>query len=1109
MKKITWLVLILGFNLYSQCFDCNKNVGNWVEDYAMDIETLPDGVVYLVGSRGFTAGYINKYDFNCNLLWSKTFGYDDVNVQSATSDSQGNIYLIIENTTSTNAGLGPWNVSGWTMSPGINFYKLNPQGDIIWNRHIGPRTGPRLQNIVYSQGILYITGTFYDDLTFNDLVSFSHPYTDYPRAFIAKYDTDGSFIDATEHGNGQEIFGISEVDPQGNTYLTYNTPNHEYSKLDKIDADLNLAWSSTLTTSVITDYTQGIYHPSGIRFNHENQKLYIWGGMNLNVNIMGHPFFIDNSNGVFQCALSEFDASTGALTNIQRFDNNSNYSVPAINGIPMHRTAFMKEKDGDLYVLTSFRGTVDFPNGAVNSPSFFNGVYHSEELLLFKVDLSNFTPELILQSHGVQDLDYGVTDLPGNIVFNGDDLYLTASFSSKPLTINGSLINNNSGNNMSDGMLYKFNVFSLPGSGSIVAQHTCLHDQTSFTLEGSYDAVAWNFGEPTSADNVSNVVNPQHQYSSIGTYHVTAVVTCGANTQTIEKDVVITQLPSLNTIPAITSCEDSFGSGISSTFDTTQLQNLLVGAQPNVALAFFTAAGVPLPSPLPNPFTNTVPNGQTVSVRAFVQQNPACYVESTISFTTLPTVVAPTAALQQTFCVQQNATIGDLVVAESGVVWHDAETSGNILGSGTLLSDGTTYYCSLTNGTCESPRTPVTSLIQSTPAPTGSLNQIFCAVSNPTLSNVVVTGDNIAWYDSIGGNALPPTTGLTDGATYYATQTTDGCASVNYLAVTVVVQNTLNASDVSKAFCDQGNDGQESVDLSAFQPDIIGSAENYTFTYFTSLEAAENETGMISGDYSLTSGSHQVFVRVTSATGCHQIVKLSLELIAGPRITLPSLVPLCKNVGHVTIDAGQFDNYLWSTGETTSSISVSEAGPYWVTVTENHGTVSCSDTKDFNVFMSNVATVVAVQIQEWTSEENTIEVEVDVPGEYEYSLDGVNFQLSNTFTNLPPGRYVVYIRDIDGCGITTAEVVLLMYPKYFTPNGDGLNDYWQIKFGEEDPSMKVTIFDRYGKLIAKLNGSQQGWDGKFNGALLPSTDYWFIVEKADGNQHRGHFALKR
>ncbi|KIX19932.1 hypothetical protein SY27_15505, partial [Flavobacterium sp. 316] len=147
----------------------------------------------------------------------------------------------------------------------------------------------------------------------------------------------------------------------------------------------------------------------------------------------------------------------------------------------------------------------------------------------------------------------------------------------------------------------------------------------------------------------------------------------------------------------------------------------------------------------------------------------------------------------------------------------------------------------------------------------------------------------------------------------------------------------------------------------------------------------------------------------------------------------------------------------------------------------------------------------------WNDDNNTITVLLtsNSEGDYDYSLDGINFQSSNTFNGLDNGEYTVHIRDKNGCGEVSGEVYLLMYPKFFTPNGDGYNDFWKIKFSENEPSLTIKIFDRYGKFIKQLGANSQGWDGNYLEKPLPSSDYWFIVTRENGKEFRGHFTLKR
>lgn len=164
---------------------------------------------------------------------------------------------------------------------------------------------------------------------------------------------------------------------------------------------------------------------------------------------------------------------------------------------------------------------------------------------------------------------------------------------------------------------------------------------------------------------------------------------------------------------------------------------------------------------------------------------------------------------------------------------------------------------------------------------------------------------------------------------------------------------------------------------------------------------------------------------------------------------------------------------------------------------------------DFSAFEDN-STNVIVNVQDWAAFNNMITVVVEGNSTYEYSIDGINFQESPSFSNLDAGAYTVYIKDFSKCGIFQREVALLDYPRFFTPNGDGVNDLWKIKFSELEPDIEILIFNRYGKLITSLKPRDYGWDGTLKGNALPQSDYWFTVKRPSrGLQHTGHFTLKR
>ncbi len=108
---------------------------------------------------------------------------------------------------------------------------------------------------------------------------------------------------------------------------------------------------------------------------------------------------------------------------------------------------------------------------------------------------------------------------------------------------------------------------------------------------------------------------------------------------------------------------------------------------------------------------------------------------------------------------------------------------------------------------------------------------------------------------------------------------------------------------------------------------------------------------------------------------------------------------------------------------------------------------------------------------------------------------------------MPSGQYLVFVRGV--CGQAVQAIVVLQYPKFFTPNGDGLNDYWNIPMlSTQYPSAQIEIYDRYGKLIDVLSGQHQGWNGTFNSEKLPATDYWFVARLPERTV-RGHFSLIR
>ena len=129
-------------------------------------------------------------------------------------------------------------------------------------------------------------------------------------------------------------------------------------------------------------------------------------------------------------------------------------------------------------------------------------------------------------------------------------------------------------------------------------------------------------------------------------------------------------------------------------------------------------------------------------------------------------------------------------------------------------------------------------------------------------------------------------------------------------------------------------------------------------------------------------------------------------------------------------------------------------------------------------------------------------------------MDNGDFQTSNQFYNVSSGEHIITVRDIFGyCGDFILTATVIKYPKYFTPNGDGANETWNIfDLAIDHPESIISIFDRYGKLIKQISPNGTGWDGTYNGKKLPSTDYWFNVNyiyEGQEKNFRAHFSLIR
>jgi gliding motility-associated-like protein len=322
-------------------------------------------------------------------------------------------------------------------------------------------------------------------------------------------------------------------------------------------------------------------------------------------------------------------------------------------------------------------------------------------------------------------------------------------------------------------------------------------------------------------------------------------------------------------------------------------------------------------------------------------------------------------------------------------------------------------------------------------------------------------------------------------------------------------------------------DGKFAFDTSTFQSTLLGIQTGMTVKYFD-----KNGTSLPSPlPNPYITSTQTITVKIENPLNVSCVATTNIPFVINP---LPYIninkngnedKLICSNIPtfYVQLNAGIKDNsptsnytFKWLkdgiviTNQTNPTLDVDSVGLYAVEVTTK--TTGCNRTRSIRVTPSDIAKISTIIISDLT-DTNTITINATGLGDYEYSIDDLNnsFQSSNVLNDVSSGIHTVYVRDINGCGTVSKVISVIGAPKFFTPNGDGYNDYWNLKGISTSFNSKsnIYIYDRYGKLLSQINPLGQGWDGTYNNSQLPADDYWFTVKLEDGREAKGHFSLKR
>jgi len=94
-------------------------------------------------------------------------------------------------------------------------------------------------------------------------------------------------------------------------------------------------------------------------------------------------------------------------------------------------------------------------------------------------------------------------------------------------------------------------------------------------------------------------------------------------------------------------------------------------------------------------------------------------------------------------------------------------------------------------------------------------------------------------------------------------------------------------------------------------------------------------------------------------------------------------------------------------------------------------------------------------------------------------------------------RYYLQLTALGGCSVTDSIFITVLkspvIPNTFSPNGDGINDTWKIKYLDSYPGATVDVYNRYGQPVFHSNGYNKEWDGTMNGKALPIGTYYYVI----------------
>lgn len=340
----------------------------------------------------------------------------------------------------------------------------------------------------------------------------------------------------------------------------------------------------------------------------------------------------------------------------------------------------------------------------------------------------------------------------------------------------------------------------------------------------------------------------------------------------------------------------------------------------------------------------------------------------------------------------------------------------------------------------------------------------------------------------------------------------------------------------------------------------------YEITIYENVSNAQNAINSLEGLWNNENGNEALYARIENlATGEYYLVEININIFTAPDVDSPYDITICEEDYDVFFDLTQVSQQMGRNSDESLSYTYYNVNPdeYPLAVPMNTNYQSFTSTDTLYVRVSNggcnsiysfeARTIPKPLVPNLSSSTDPLflefcRIDIEENGYFDLldsridllsdvSIESISF-FSNYEDAMESLNEISNVQYVDteiievfarvenrfgcfsitnfflnsACYIENPSTRDISFPKFFTPNSDGYNDFWNVSGISEKLKRESNIFilDRFGKMVAEFSPSNgNGWDGNYNGNPLPSSDYWFVFRTQTGFETKGHFALKR